>query len=68
MTLTTAERDGESWEKESKRGGRLIFAERITEYRDAATGQPVVTARMVSVRPEPIPEKEAGSRASASQM
>ena len=49
MVLTTTERDGETWEKESKRGGRLAFFERFTEYRDVATGELVITARMVGV-------------------
>jgi hypothetical protein len=52
MVLTGTRRDGETWEKQSKRGGLLRFTEAITEYRDAATGQLVVTARMVGVRPE----------------
>src|SRR6476619_2503810 len=46
MVLTVATRPGETWEKESKRGGKLKFAETITEFRDEATGEPVVTARM----------------------
>jgi acyl dehydratase len=50
--LTTTTRDGDEWEKQSKRGGLLRFSETITEYRDAATGELVVTARMVGVKPE----------------
>ena len=32
--LTATTRPGETWEKESKRAGKLTFRERITEYRD----------------------------------
>ena len=45
------ERDGEAWYKQGRRGGRLHFRERITEYRDGA-GEPVVTARWVTVLTE----------------
>jgi hypothetical protein len=41
---------GNSWEKQG-RTGRLLFSERITEYRDA-DGEPVVTALTVAVVPE----------------
>jgi len=44
-------RDGETWHKQGRRGGRLGFRERITEYRDAS-GEPVVTARWVDVLTE----------------
>jgi len=44
-------RDGETWYKQGRRGGRLSFREQITEYRDEA-GEPVVTARWVSVLTE----------------
>jgi N-terminal half of MaoC dehydratase len=59
MVLTATDREGKEWEKESKRGGKLFFFERIMEYRDRETGEPVVTLRMVGVRPETIPEKGA---------
>jgi len=49
--LRGQERDGESWYKQGRRGGKLSFSERITEYRDEAGG-PVVTARWVSVLTE----------------
>lgn len=52
MVLTTTQRDGESWEKQSKRGGRLVFSETITEYREVDSGELVVTARMVGVKTE----------------
>lgn len=49
--LTVTVRPGETWERESKRAGKLTFSERITEYRDQA-GELVCTARGVSVRTE----------------
>jgi acyl-CoA thioesterase FadM len=49
--LTVEYRDGESWEKESKRAGKLTFRERIAEYRDASS-ELVVRARSVSVTTE----------------
>ena len=51
QVLTATERDGEAWEKQSRSGGILRFSERFTEYRDADTGDLVVTARMVGVVP-----------------
>jgi N-terminal half of MaoC dehydratase len=50
--LTVAERAGATWEKESKRGGKLRFEERFIDYRSAATGELVVTSKMVTVVPE----------------
>ncbi|MEZ5280067.1 MAG: MaoC family dehydratase N-terminal domain-containing protein [Acidimicrobiales bacterium] len=44
---------GESWEKESKRAGKLKFSETITEYRDQ-NGELVITARGVGVRTEKV--------------
>ncbi|MET0627558.1 MAG: MaoC family dehydratase N-terminal domain-containing protein [Acidimicrobiia bacterium] len=52
MELVATEREGKSWEKESKRGGLLKFSETITDYRDAATGELVVSATLVGVIPE----------------
>jgi hypothetical protein len=49
--LTATTRRGESWEKEGRRAGKLVFSESITEYRDAE-GELVVTARSVGVRTE----------------
>jgi acyl dehydratase len=46
--LTVETKPGKSWEKESKRAGKLLFRERITEYRDQ-DGALVVTARSVVV-------------------
>ena len=49
--LTATTTPGKSWERESKRAGKLMFKERITEYRDQ-NGELVVTARGVSVTTE----------------
>jgi hypothetical protein len=53
--LTATERPGETWEKEGKRSGKLVFTETITEYRDQ-NGELVVTARGVGVRTERVIE------------
>lgn len=49
--LTAETRAGKSWEKESRRAGKLTFRERITEYRDQ-NGELVVTATSVGVTTE----------------
>jgi hypothetical protein len=49
--LTATTRPGERWEKAGRRGGKLLFAESITEFRDE-DGELVVTARAVTVRTE----------------
>ncbi len=49
--LTVETKPGKTWEKESKRAGKLTFTERVTEYRDQK-GELVVTARGVGVRTE----------------
>ena len=54
--LTAANLPGKTWEKEGRRGGKLIFSESITEYRNPA-GELVVTARGVGVRTEKVVEK-----------
>ena len=59
MVLTATMKDGAKWEKESKRGGTLKFSESVTEFRDAATGDLVVTARMVGVQTARPVDKEA---------
>jgi len=46
--LTVEVRDGETWERESKRAGKLLFSEKIKEYRDQ-NGELVITARSVGV-------------------
>ena len=48
MELTVTGRPGKSWEKEGRRGGKLRFAESISEYRDQ-DGDLVVTATGVSI-------------------
>jgi hypothetical protein len=49
MVLTGSQREGEGWEKQSRSGKTLQFTESFTDYRDAETGELVVTARMVGV-------------------
>jgi hypothetical protein len=49
--LTSTTRPGETWEKEGRRAGKLVFSESVTEYRDQ-DGELVVTARSVGVRTE----------------
>jgi len=56
--LKTIERDGATWEKESKRGGSLLFEEKFVDYVTADTGEPVVTARFVSVLPSQVVQQE----------
>ena len=54
LTWTTS--PGKTWEKQGRRGGRLVFSELVTEYRDQH-GELVVTARSVGVRTEkPVEE------------
>lgn len=54
-TLAVTERPGETWLKESKRGGTLAFEELLVEYTNADTGELVVTARFVTVVPSQVP-------------
>ena len=49
--LTVVTKPGKTWEKESKRAGKLMFSEKITEYRDQ-DGKLVCTARGVGVKTE----------------
>ena len=49
--LTVEYRPGNTWERESKRAGKLTFRERIAEYRNQH-GELVVTARSVGVTTE----------------
>ncbi len=49
--LTATTRPGKSWEKQSKRAGKLMFSESVTEYRDQ-NGELVITATGVGVRTE----------------
>ena len=50
-TLTVSSHPGERWEKEGRRGGKLLFSESITEYRNQH-GVLCVTARSVGVQTE----------------
>jgi hypothetical protein len=54
--LSVTKRDGDTWQKEGRRGGTLRFAETITEYRDES-GQLVITARGVGVQTERVVEQ-----------
>lgn len=55
--LTATVKPGNTWEREGRRAGKLIFSETITEYRDQH-GELVVTARGVGVRTErPVDQK-----------
>ncbi len=49
--LSATTKPGKSWEKESKRAGKLLFSESVTEYRNQ-DGELVVTARGVGVQTE----------------
>ncbi len=48
---------GKSWEKQGRRGGKLLFSEMVTEYRDQ-DGELVVTARSVGVKTERVVEED----------
>jgi acyl dehydratase len=54
--LTAKRAPGRSWEKDSKRAGRLRFNESVVEYYDQH-GQLVITARHVGVTPERAVDK-----------
>lgn len=56
MVLSATTTPGETWEKQSRRGGALHFSESVTEYRDQ-DGRLVVTARSVGVRTEKAVER-----------
>lgn len=49
--LTATTKPGERWEKEGRRGGKLLFSESITEYTNQ-DGVLCVTARSVGVQTE----------------
>ena len=55
LTATTV--PGTTWEKQGRRGGKLVFSETVIEYRDQQ-GELVVTARGVGVRTEKVVEQE----------
>ncbi len=50
-TLTVTTRPGNRWEKEGRRGGKLMFSESVTEYRNQ-DGVLCVTATSVGVQTE----------------
>lgn len=49
--LTVTIKPGKTWEKQSKRAGKLMFTETIQEYRDQ-NGELVITSRGVGVKTE----------------
>jgi len=49
--LAATTKPGKSWEKEGRRGGKLMFSESVTEYRDQ-NGELIVTATSGGVRTE----------------
>ena len=49
--LIAETKPGKTWERESKRAGKLMFSDRITEFRDQA-GELVASVRSVSVKTE----------------
>lgn len=49
--LSATTQPGKTWEKQGRRGGKLMFSEAVTEYRDQ-DGELVVTARSVGVKTE----------------
>jgi len=57
-TLTGQQRLGARWEKQGRRGGRLIFQEIETWFHDR-DGQPVLRMRQVLVQTEPRGKMEA---------
>jgi hypothetical protein len=54
--LTATAVPGETWEKQGRRGGKLVFSDSIVEYRNQ-DGELVVTARAVGVRTERVVEE-----------
>ena len=49
--LSATVKPGDTWEKQGRRGGKLMFSETITEYRDQ-NGELVITARGIGVQTE----------------
>jgi acyl dehydratase len=47
---------GKTWEKQGRRGGKLLFSELVTEFRDQR-GELVVTARSIGVKTERVVEE-----------
>jgi len=57
--LQAETRLGETWEKQGRRAGKLVFSEMITEFR-TEDGELVVTARTVGVRTERVVDQAEG--------
>ena len=57
--LRAETRLGETWEKQGRRAGKLVFSEMITEFR-GEDGELVVTARTVGVRTERVVDQAEG--------
>jgi hypothetical protein len=55
--LRAETKPGKTWDKQGRRGGKLVFSEMITEYRDQ-NDELVITARTVGVRTERVVEQE----------
>ena len=53
--LQATVKPGNKWEKQGKRGGKLIFSETVTEYRNQKN-ELVVTARSIGVVTEKAPD------------
>jgi len=53
--LRSVNKPGKTWEKEGKRGGKLVFSESTTEYYDQ-NDQLVWTVRSIGVQTEKAPE------------
>lgn len=49
--LSKSSRLGDTWEREGRRAGKLVFTETISEYRDQS-GELIVTARTIRVHTE----------------
>jgi N-terminal half of MaoC dehydratase len=56
--LTVEHRPGESWTKQGRAGGEMVFSELVSEYRDEH-GDLVVTAVRVTVETSHVPSREA---------
>jgi hypothetical protein len=56
--LTATSKPGDRWEKQGRRGGKLVFSETVTEYRNQK-GELVVTSRGVGVRTEKVVQQDA---------
>ena len=56
--LRSVERDGKTWQKESKRGGTLNFEEKFIDYRTVEGDELVVTAKFVTVIPSQVVAKD----------